>query len=969
MAWKLLGTRAHTNKACRPRLAVERLEDRCLLDSGLSQFGSADAFKQYLIDSALNQYKDLFGQHFQGRYGHGILVSPPVFFDATTAPAAGGSFSQTNVQVQGVDEGDLVKTDGTYIYAIAQQQLFILKAGLASDLSIVSRVPLSGNVIGEYLDGDRLTVITTTSNTSDTGPLQAVPLYIVTRPGGNYGTTEKTTVMVFDVANRSAPHVVQATDLDGFYISSRAIGHDVYVVTQQYFVGLPAPAYTFFNGETDYETKDQYLARIAGHEFDLALPHYYVHAADGSVPAQPIGLLTDPAQIYKPESAYDNTLFSVSVFDDTSSTAGASNSVSSLGSGSTTVYASLQHLYLVRTDWSGANGVESQIVEFNLDGAKVSLIATGSVPGQVVDPFSMDEQGVFFRITTTAGFGSSASNNLYVLAQSGDALDIVGRLENLAPGEKLYSTRFLGDRAFLVTYKQFDPLFAIDLSNPTNPRLAGQLQLPGFSKYLQAIDATHLIGIGLDVGPNNETAQLKVSLFDVSDLNNPKLIDTYEINPNGWRWASGSEATWDHHAFSYFPEDQTLAIPIDGTYTGTDYAHLHSSLWVFRVDVHTGFKLLGQIDHDTQARRSLRIGDQLYSVADGSIQVHPIQDPTAAGTEVRFDDAAARLVTPVPVTVTVAAPYAGSIASFQLDDASNLEAIIDWGDGQQSVGAVVATGNGRYAVTGTHTFTRAGSFYATATLRRRGSLVGTLSTPVQVTDPDPPPTPPPPVTNPEPPPPSPSPPVTDPDPQTSDFVAQLYRDLLHREVDASGLANWGGLLRQHQLTRAQVAQALVSSPEYRNNLVQSLYAGLLGRVADPSGLDTFVGLLGRGGTAEQVEAAILGSDEYFAHAGGTNAAFLNAVYHDVLNRPVDGVGAAAFGTALAQGLPRAAVAASMLSSTEAVQDRVQSLYQQALHRSADPVGQSAFGGALERGVPDEAALAMLAASDEYFARM
>ena len=175
----------------------------------------------------------------------------------------------------------------------------------------------------------------------------------------------------------------------------------------------------------------------------------------------------------------------------------------------------------------------------------------GSVPGTVLNQYSVDEQGSYLRIATTETAAPTGaflvpsgdaglSNSVYVLTESGGVLSVVGSLTGIAPGERIFATRFFGDRAYVVTFRQFDPLFAIDLSDPTAPKLAGSLEIPGFSRYLQPIDATHVIGIGQQV-VNNEPSNVQVSLFDVSDLANPRRVGVTTVSTGDSYWMTTSE--------------------------------------------------------------------------------------------------------------------------------------------------------------------------------------------------------------------------------------------------------------------------------------------------------------------------------------------------------------------------------------------------------------------------------------------
>jgi hypothetical protein len=202
------------------------------------------------------------------------------------------------------------------------------------------------------------------------------------------------------------------------------------------------------------------------------------------------------------------------------------------------------------------------------------------------------------------------------------------------------------------------------------------------------------------------------------------------------------------------------------------------------------------------------------------------------------------------------------------------------------------------------------------------------------------------------------------------FVSQAYLDLLHRPVDSGGLQHWSALL-DAGTSRSSVAFAIEGSLEYRQDVVDALYVQFLHRHADPGGLSGFANALGSGSTIEAVEATLIGSAEYYANRGGSTInGFLSALYLDVLNRPIDPTGQAAFGLLLSQGLtPRSAVAGQIINSGEGLSDRVKGWYTTFLHRPADSGGLAGFVNALQHGITDQQAIAFIVGSDEYFAKL
>ncbi|MFC1678428.1 beta-propeller domain-containing protein, partial [Patescibacteria group bacterium] len=275
----------------------------------------------------------------------------------------------------------------------------------------------------------------------------------------------------------------------------------------------------------------------------------------------------------------------------------------------------------------------------------------GEVTGQVLNQFSMDENNGYFRIATTKNRTWSrydqgrreSYNNLYVLD---DDLKVVGSVEELAEGERIFSVRFMQNRAYMVTFRQTDPLFVIDLSNPENPKVLGKLKIPGFSNYLHPYDNDTLIGIGKDTSESEwggvTTKGLKLSLFDVTDVSDPKEIDTYVMGDAG----SDSIALHDHKAFLFSRDKNLLVIPVSirESFDNRSWGNLtFSGAAVFYVDS-DGFELKGKIDHseggkssptdywrgynyyDNTVKRSLYIDDVLYTFSNNFLLMHDLED-------------------------------------------------------------------------------------------------------------------------------------------------------------------------------------------------------------------------------------------------------------------------------------------------------------------------------------------------------
>ncbi len=571
--------------------AEVQIEVRPVDESLFPVFDTLADYEQFLIEDALQRYEYLFGQHAWYGYDWANL-------DGGMVPSAEDGVvrdhSETNVQVAGVDEGDIVEFDSDFVYMLTGRDLVILDAWPATDLAEISRTEIEGTPIGQYLKGDRLTVISridpqwpwwdVVPGVDFEGPILDLP------PGGArpaedllpfpypyppypLDLSSTTVVTVFDVANRTAPTVVQKTTLEGSYIESRAVGDFVYVVLSNQAVAPPPailqdPPPDDPDGEVPgsgvYETREQYLERFrleAAKFVQEALPDYASYGPDGELARS--GLVHEPEEIYRPLTDGATNLVSLVSLHVTNSEPGLAASSGVYTNGATKVYASLDNFYVFEDAWAKEDGSQTRILKFRWNGetGEAQFAAAGSVAGRMLNQFSADEYDGHLRIATTISNSGSGNwtgreeNTLFVLRDDGGVLEDVGSLQNLALDETIRSVRFMGSRAFLVTFRNVDPLFALDVSDPAAPRTLGHLTLPGFSNYMQLIDETHLLTVGRNTPLGNQ-GPAQVSLFDVSDLTQPRQIDEYTFER-----FSTSEAAVDHHAFGYFARHGLFAVP------------------------------------------------------------------------------------------------------------------------------------------------------------------------------------------------------------------------------------------------------------------------------------------------------------------------------------------------------------------------------------------------------------------------
>jgi uncharacterized secreted protein with C-terminal beta-propeller domain len=688
-----------------------------------SQFKSAAEFNKWLLDAAVAQWGYLFGRSsYYPQWSIGarsyllddMALVPQGGMSAynnfatnlSTAASANAAISSTNVQVDGVDEADLVETDGNYLYILSGQDLVIVQTGVGDELRIASRVHLDQKPVGMYLSGNRLAIVSTSAGTDF--PYQSeIGLGIVAfgyGPAQLYQPT--TTVEVLDVTDRSAPTFVQKSQMDGQLVSSRVVDGELRLVLSN-SINLPMPIAKPIEGQdplepnagfppirfpvlmnpvlfvdgiaTDYwqpydanssvyETQDEYLARVKDEIFKSAMPKLKTLGADGSVLEERD--LTDAEDVYRPDSLFDRSLTTIATFNLSSNSSGPAATTSIVSGSSPQIYATDDSIYLFSSAsnegnyngiYSSTNATNIQKFAFNPQAHAIRLAAVGRVDGQFSNQFSADETGGYLRVVTSSGWGADGQN-LFVLKQVGGQLNVVGSLTGIAAGEQLHAVRFMGDRAFVVTFRRVDPLFAVDLSDPTHPRLAGELTIPGVSGYLQPLDANHLLGVGRAMDSSGQMfGDLELSIFDITNLADPQLSFRYSFD-GGWSTTtpilddSWIPYTGDHHAADYFPDAQIFAMPIFSTQGGVldnvastpVFEPGQGGLEVFRVDATAGFTPLAFIEHDMAIERAVEIGDHLFAISSGTVTVHAMADPATQLGELDIAAPGGELVTVLP---------------------------------------------------------------------------------------------------------------------------------------------------------------------------------------------------------------------------------------------------------------------------------------------------------------------------------
>jgi inhibitor of cysteine peptidase len=627
--------------------------EKSLIDDVISQVnnlpvvGNFQKLKTLLADSSSNKTYIK-----SGVVRKAVMMDDMVRADAVpqaaqaeaTNDSAGSDYSSTNIQVQGVDEADIVKTDGQYIYQVNKNRIIISKAYPAENMEIVSKINFPGNSFTPaeiYIDSKYMVVIGSNYNNV---PVDYSEKKV--RMDEYYQNTTRETVkaIVYDINDRANLVKIREFELDGNYVSSRKIGASLYLVSNKY-AGYAAdtenpqllPAYR------DTAKKDNFIT------IDYPEIRYFPQMVESNY------MIIGGINLENMDEAAKVSTF--------------------LGAGQN-IYASLENLYVTvssykynvdETQKPGAStgsgsravaGISPQTVtqsttvyKFSLDNSKVTYINKGEVPGTVLNQFSMDENNSYFRIATTTGevWNDTSKNNIYVLDE---LLNMVGKLEDIAPGERIYSTRFMGERLYMVTFKNVDPLFVIDLKDPRTPRILGALKIPGYSDYLHPYDENHIIGFGKDtteVGNGAYYQGMKIALFDVTDVSNPKEMFKENIGDRG----TDSELLRNHKALLFSKDKNLLAFPVtlmekkDKDNAGKDSIFEYGQFtfqgaYVYNLDLTNGFTLKGKVTHlsesdilksgnygydrDSYIQRILYIGDTLYTLSNGAVKANNISD-------------------------------------------------------------------------------------------------------------------------------------------------------------------------------------------------------------------------------------------------------------------------------------------------------------------------------------------------------
>lgn len=463
---------------------------------------------------------------------------------ASGSAEGGGDHSTTNQQVEGVDEADLVKTDGSFIYSISENRVVISDIRNPEELVVADELVFQEEWYPQqlFLSGDVLVVL---GNRYVMQPADGIKDGIYPRDG-------LTTVSLYDIKDPASPQLIRDFGAEGYLSGARLTDNVLYYVTNVY------P--NFWRIEEQGEAELRPLVYDSKDGGDMKAMEY-----------------NDLAILPGTMSGSYSIISSIDLSEP------AENEISTKGflGSSEQLYMTKEHLYLTAPAYlpaeEGTEGEDIQlwlpqmantgIFKFGLEGTNVQFLSSGEVAGTLLNQFSMDEHNGYFRIVTTEGFSwneeAPSKNHLFVLDAG---MKQVGSVEDLAKGERIYSARFIGDKAYMVTFKETDPLFVIDVASPSAPKVLGELKIPGFSNYLHPLDENHLLGFGSDTKlepvkggePRVVTGGMKISLFDISDFANPKEKDTEIIGGTG----TYSPLQYDHKALFVHPEKDLYGFPV-----------------------------------------------------------------------------------------------------------------------------------------------------------------------------------------------------------------------------------------------------------------------------------------------------------------------------------------------------------------------------------------------------------------------
>jgi len=603
----------------------------------------------------------------------------------------GEDFSGTNNQEQGVDEADFIKTDGYYIYVLQGSSLSIMEIPEFGEIEFASNSSIEGSPISMMLQDDRLIVLSSYNPWSISSEDD---LYEYLRWGGEYSqwrVNSLTKYTTFDISNRSSPEIIQELYLEGYNVDAREIDGSIRAITHSWlnipglsnWLNMPSAYYELqwddperkaYREMIAYETiqaNDEVLEAIA---LEDLVPKIYQRVGGEIIEHD---MRSESCENFaQPMDGFSRGFTNILSLDLFSPTFDFESD--HLLSNHPLVYASKDALVLTENSWDwwwfwGQDEVDemTNIHTFDISVPGVTTYTgSGRIDGQILNQFCISEHEGVLRIATTVGQWNRwwmedpepMSSSIVTLVRGVNpetdqqVLLEYGRLDGIAEDERIWSARFVEDRAYLVTFEQIDPLWTIDLSDPATPTILGELEVPGVSTYIHPLHDGMLLTIGM--GPAGEDglgldwSSTRLSTFNISDVTQPAVADTLMLSPvndpedNRWTW-SYSEAKYEHKAFQYWGPKEMLAVPLS-TYRYIEshdedigyhwsYEYISKAI-IVNVDEATGsMSIHGEVNHSSllndeernhwwggneNIRRTVFMGDYIYAISGAGITAH-----------------------------------------------------------------------------------------------------------------------------------------------------------------------------------------------------------------------------------------------------------------------------------------------------------------------------------------------------------
>ena len=550
----------------------------------------------------------------------------------STEKSTSKDYSTTNIQVENVDEADITKTDGDYIYSISDNKVIITDVKDVNNIKIVARIEANENNVPEdlILYKDKLVVISAKMTTSNF-----------------YSNNNNTMVEIYNINDKASPTLLKDYELFEPYYTSRCIDNELYVISSGYLRKEDGKIITYYkeNSETkDIKLEDiKYLKDVESRKQTLISS---IDLNDTEKEVQVLPYLIDISNAYVSE----NSIYLLNQRYQYSSYAPPISSIF----GPSGIIGAFTY-----EGNDKKSGYYTEIYKFNiLKDGRIEYKTKTKIQGQTINQYSLDEKNEHLRVALYDNEGT----RIVILNEN---LKEIGKTENLARGEKMYSSRFIGNKAYLVTYKTIDPLFVIDLSNEEKPKVLGKLKIPGYSTYLHPYDENHIIGIGMETEEiinrdssgkvRSTTAKLKgmkMALFDISNVNNPKQISNVIIGDS----RTTSAILTNPKALLFSKEKELIAIPVNNytedfeikinndeyssiinSYKNYNKEYVAEGYFVYKINAEDGFNLKGVITHEKEKNnkyyyyynnskllRGLYIDNNLYTISESAIKVNKL---------------------------------------------------------------------------------------------------------------------------------------------------------------------------------------------------------------------------------------------------------------------------------------------------------------------------------------------------------